>query len=796
MSDKPTHEELTQGVKDLEKKVIELARAEEKFAKVFHASPLLMIISAIEDGKLIEVNDNFVHVTGYSREEAIGTTSANLGLISQEDRNVLKNELRTTNHIHDMELTLKKKNGETIYCLYSGEIITAEGKQRLLSLAKDISGRKQAEEKLQEAHDKLELRVEERTAELVRANHNLQAEITERKRIEEKVKKLGQQNELILNSAGEGIFGLDTEGRHTFVNPTAAKILGYTTEELIGRQSHTLIHHTRADGRPYTDDKCPIYQAFKDGRIHHKDDEIFWRKNGLSFPVDYTSTPMFEGGELVGAVVSFLDITFRKQAEEQLRESEERYRSVYNSAPLAFVIWDCDCKITDWNIQAQRIFGWPKEEVLGRNFFKFLIPEATRPQVDEVVKVLLKGDLSHHSINENLTKSGEVILCEWNNSTIYDNKGHVRGAISLALDITERKRTEEALTVSEKKYRSLFENANDAIFIIDPVHLTILDANENAYNRLGYSLEELRRLKINNITGSSSVSSNKSKVWELMQKDSMIFEHTQKHKDGLEIPVEISSKIINYHGRKIIQAFVRDITERKQDQEKLRKSAEKIQHFAYSVAHDLKNPSIAIYGLTKRLQKNFGDSLNAKGKSYCEQIQKSSEQIAALVETINLYIATKERPLCLEEVNSKEILQIIHEEFSAQFNIRQINMFEPEDIPAIQADKLSMLRVFRNFVDNALKYGGDTLSKVEIGYKDVDDFHIFSVSDDGVGLKKEESKGIFGLFKRKETSRGIEGTGLGLAIVKEIAERHQGKVWIEPGSKKGVTFNMSISKFL
>ena len=244
------------------------------------------------------------------------------------------------------------------------------------------------------------------------------------------------------------------------------------------------------------------------------------------------------------------------------------------------------------------------------------------------------------------------------------------------------------------------------------------------------------------------------------------------------------------------QILLDEIAARKQAEEALGESSEKIKVFAYSIAHDLKNPSISIYGLTKRLQEKYGDSLKERGAGFCDQILKSSEQIAALVETINLYIATKERPLCLDDVNPKEILQIIHEEFSVQLNIRQINMFEPEDIPTIKADKLSMLRVFRNFVDNALKYGGDTLTKVEIGYKDVDDFHIFSVRDDGVGLKKEESKGVFGTFKRKETSRGIEGTGLGLAIVKEIAERHQGKVWIEPGFKEGVTFNISISKYL
>ena len=244
------------------------------------------------------------------------------------------------------------------------------------------------------------------------------------------------------------------------------------------------------------------------------------------------------------------------------------------------------------------------------------------------------------------------------------------------------------------------------------------------------------------------------------------------------------------------QQLLDEIAARKQAEEALKESSEKIKLFAYSVAHDLKNPSIAIYGLTKRLQKIYGNSIAEKGKNFCDQIVKSSEQIAALAETINIYIATKEKPLCIENVNPKEILQMIREEFSAQLSIRQIQWSEPEDIPSIKADKLSVLRVFRNFVDNALKYGGDELTEIEIGYKESGEFYILSVRDDGVGLKKEESKGIFGLFKRRGTSRGIEGTGLGLAIVKEIAERHQGEVWTEHGSEKGMTFYFSISKYI
>ena len=172
------------------------------------------------------------------------------------------------------------------------------------------------------------------------------------------------------------------------------------------------------------------------------------------------------------------------------------------------------------------------------------------------------------------------------------------------------------------------------------------------------------------------------------------------------------------------------------------------------------------------------------------------EQIAALAEKINTYISAKEVPLNIERVRLKEITTMIREEFSTQLNLRSIKLLGPESLPEIMADRISILRVIRNLVDNALKYGGNNLSEIEIGYKESHEFHILFVRDNGVGLKQEEFKDIFGLFKREKTSIGIKGTGLGLAIVKEIAEQHQGEVWAEHGPKKGIIFYISISKSL
>jgi PAS domain S-box-containing protein len=362
------------------------------------------------------------------------------------------------------------------------------------------------------------------------------------------------------------------------------------------------------------------------------------------------------------------------------------------------------------------------------------------------------------------------------------------------------KRVEQALAELREYAENIVATVREPLVVLD-ADLRVVSTNHSFYRVFAVKPEE---------TEGQFVYDLGNRQWNIPRLRELLEEIIPKNNtfEGFQMEHDfptIGRRIMLLNARRIpmeadetrlILLAIEDVTERVEVEEALQKSSEKIKLFAYSVSHDLKGPSVGIYGLTKLLHKHYGDILDEKGKYYCDQILEAAEEIAALVDKINTYISTKEAPPTIEGVKLKDILLMVRDEFAPRLNIRQIKWLEPAYIPEIKADRLSILRVLRNLVDNALKYGGDNLSEISIGYEESDEFHILSVRDNGIGIRKNDFKKIFGTFQRTQTSRGIEGVGLGLAIVKEIAEQHSGEVRVEPGPEKGTSFYVSISKDL
>ncbi|MDP2845323.1 MAG: PAS domain S-box protein, partial [Candidatus Methanoperedens sp.] len=271
-------------------------------------------------------------------------------------------------------------------------------------------------------------------------------DITERKKAEEALERLRRQNELILNSAGEGILGLDLQGRHTFVNPSAARMFGYEVEELIGKSSHEIWHHSRSDGSPYPKEECPIYAAYKDGAVYRVRDEVFWRKDGASFPVGYTSTPILKDGKIVGTVVTFSDITERKQAEETLK----KLSSAIEQGADSVIITDKDDVVDYVNPAFEKLTGYTREEVIGKKPNILKSGKHDKKFYETLYETIHSGRVYRGEII-NKKKNGEIYLVASTITPITDMQGNITHFVSTEKDITERKKAEEQLKASLKE---------------------------------------------------------------------------------------------------------------------------------------------------------------------------------------------------------------------------------------------------------------------------------------------------------------------------------------------------------
>ncbi len=252
-----------------------------------------------------------------------------------------------------------------------------------------------------------------------------------------------ERTRLVLDSTGEGIFGVDTAGRIGFVNPAACRILGFTAAELVGQPSHCVIHHHRADGSAYPEEECPMYAAYQRGKVSRVDNEFLWRKDGVGLPVEYGSTPILKEGVILGAVISFSDITERKRNEQALAASERKQRRILETCYEGFWLIDNDASTVEVNDAMCRILQRPREAVIGRSIFDFADEENRRIFKENVARRAL-GEPGAYEISLS-RPDGSLVPCMVNATPLFDEKGRKTGAFALFSDITVRKQQEEAL---------------------------------------------------------------------------------------------------------------------------------------------------------------------------------------------------------------------------------------------------------------------------------------------------------------------------------------------------------------
>lgn len=298
---------------------------------------------------------------------------------------------------------------------------------------------------LEAARAQTEEKVAQRTAQL-------RAEVEERQQAEAQLR-------LFIESSGEGIIGMNRHGRCTLVNPEALRLLGLERpEQLLGRPVHEILHHSYADGSAHPLGECALHGTLRDGRVVHDDGDVFWRADGSSFPVEYRSHPLYTDGRLLGAVVTFRDITRRKQAEAQLR----KLSSAVEHSPAAAIITDSEGHVEYVNPRFVEMTGYQPEEVIGRNP-RLWQSGRTPLKTYQRMWATIKGGAVWHGEVLNKAKDGRLFWERSQISPIRDGQGTVTHFVALKEDITAHKAQQEAVW-RQAHYDGLTGLANRGLF--------------------------------------------------------------------------------------------------------------------------------------------------------------------------------------------------------------------------------------------------------------------------------------------------------------------------------------------
>jgi PAS domain S-box-containing protein len=625
---------------------------------------------------------------------------------------------------------------------------------------------------------------------LLKSNRALRKELAERKITEEKYRA-------IVENSIHGIFQSTPAGRFLSLNSAMADMYGYdSAQEMIDSI-------TDISSQIYVDPNARIELQNRlaageklfgfETQDYRKDGSTFWTSLNVQAIRD-------EKGEIIYYEGTVEDITYHRSADEALRSSEERYRTLFSGVLEGIYRSTPEGRFVDVNPAMARMFGYDsREEMLDVDIKNalFFSPK------DRKSDYLAPGE-ERVDIFPMKRKDGSKIWVEDHGHYVYDGDGKIIFHEGLLRDVTlhviaeaERKQAEEALL----QFKTIMDNSNDAIFIIHSETGQYIYFNKRARLLLGYSREELGQLSIMSIASHISDLSVWNERVELVRKNNgLIFETSYRHKDGNTFPVEVSARLLQYAEDESIVAFVRDITERKQaEQERenliteLEAKNNELTQFTYTVSHDLKSPLVTINGYLGYIEQDAQSGNMERLQNDTRRIREATNKMHTLLTELLELSRIGRLMNTPESVPFDEIVREAVDVVHGQLDSRGVTVQTQSNLPIVHGDRQRLIEVLQNLLDNAAKYMGSQKNPlIVIGQQEEENGNpIYFVKDNGIGIAPEYHERIFGLFNKLDAT--TEGTGIGLALVKRIIEVHGGRIWVESERGQGSTFYFTLN---
>jgi len=631
---------------------------------------------------------------------------------------------------------------------------------------------------------------------------------TNRRQFEQRLKDSEEKFRSIVENAQEGIWIIDAESKTSFVNQYMADMLGFSGDEMLGKSLLGFIDEEDIKLANFYLARCQ--QGIKE--THNFE---FLRKDETKVYANLKITPIFnENGGYEGAFAFISDITEKRLIELRLKESEERYRLIIENVNDLIFILNSRYEYEFINEKTLlRTLEYDKEDLIGKNGLEFVHPDDKTRAIEKLTEGFKRGEgIAEVRVRK---KDGTYAFLEAKGQIFIDKNGESK-AVVISRDITERKKIEDNLKDSEKKYRILFEKIPIAITLLDKSG-GIIDCNKAIEELVGYSKEEILQKHFEELMTLYPKDFPKLMgQYERLVKGLEVepFDLVITTKDGEKRWVNILVSILTQEsGITGFQIIANDITARKIAEETLKNLMEEIKQqnqklkeldkakdeMLEIISHELRTPLVSILGFVDLLSTN-DSNLTEEQKDHMKILKRNTQRLNQLVENI-LDTDKLEMGKTILNIKSFDFQKLINSALKELYyrikqKMHKINIDIPPNFK-IQADEELIHQVISNLLTNAIKYTPDR-GTISIKVKKQGLKILFSIKDTGIGINQEDIPKLFQKFQRlpyqEERHIGdVKGIGLGLYFSKKIIELHGGKMWVESvGINQGSTFYFEI----
>lgn len=585
-----------------------------------------------------------------------------------------------------------------------------------------------------------------------------------------------------------------------YVNQGCAEQLGYRVEDLLGR--HLGVIKAEGGEEAFRRNGEPLIRGPRRAVTY---EAVHRRKDGSPFPVEIFLQYQLadpEAGQVARFVAIARDISSRRATEAALRNATAQMEAILANIPVGISIISPERRLLRVNQAFCKIYGGSEAEVLGRSTEDFYSDPRDFEQISKVaVPIVRQGQTFAADYHMRRLSDSHDLWCHLTGRLI-DPAEPSLGFIWVHDDITERRQTEQALRDRQELFEQLFRSNSAIKFLLDPTDGRIVDANPAAARFYGYSLDQLRAMRISDIN-TLPPEEIRAAIEAIRSGQCQKFQFRHRLASGEIRDVEVYGSTVTVQGRIFLFTIVHDITERIRSEEALVRRTNELQSsnadleaFAYVASHDLRQPLRMVNSYLTLLERRLGEGLDGEGKEFLSIARNGAQRMDRLILDLLDYARVGRREHPLVAVPLKAVMEDALPSLQGTIEELGASLTWPDHLPTVVGDQQELVRLVQNLVDNALKYRDPTRDpQVTISCTRQDEDWLIGVADNGIGIEKDYFDRIFGLFQRLHAQDEYDGTGIGLAVCKKIVEHHGGHIWVEsiPGQGSRFLFTLPIN---